>query len=537
MQDLESTKDSDNLSLIQAFESWADLAFNCYDCCTVQLILSEFKQLTRHRQFHKCLVGAADRPLLSAVGAIYDVEIVGDATLDPRFRTCTLVKSAPYVEGVCILPLKTSDSKILAQLVLGYQTTEKIKSVEPEKLYTFAQVITQSLQSLQLANGAKIEARTAGNTLQHLVDHQSSGVVVIDALGYVQLTNHRLFAILGLAPVDWQAAPALWTKIILCHATRVSDPETFQKYILGALANTGALRGEFLTNDGGVIEVESIPMKQNGARTGHLITLRDLSEIRRFENLVEHQRLQMIESQKLKALGEMASDMTHEINNPLAIIFGRASHLLELAQQGEVPRDRVAHYAQHILDVAQRVMKIVAGLRAFSSNGEVDPLRPELVSEVIESTLAFCHQRLKLAGIDLRLSLGAEPTMIQCRAVQVSQILLNLINNSVDAIEELSNRWIAVEVIPIFQEVLIAVSDSGPGIDNNVRDKIFRPFFTTKPSMKGTGLGLSISKSIAQAQGGDLQLDTSSTHTRFVLRLPSPHPTSVFASQEQSILK
>ena len=117
---------------------------------------------------------------------------------------------------------------------------------------------------------------------------------------------------------------------------------------------------------------------------------------------------------------------------------------------------------------------------------------------------------------------------LDCRPVQISQVLLNLLSNALDAVENTENPWIAIEAeaIPEKQEIEIRITDSGPGIPNAVAEKMMNPFFTTKPSGKGTGLGLSISTRIMQEHGGTLRLDRSHPYTQFILRLPRHHQSS-----------
>jgi signal transduction histidine kinase len=99
-------------------------------------------------------------------------------------------------------------------------------------------------------------------------------------------------------------------------------------------------------------------------------------------------------------------------------------------------------------------------------------------------------------------------------------VILNLLNNAVDAVGPLADKWVEVQVKGIGEEVEISVMDSGSGIPEKLRDKIGQPFFTTKTIGQGTGLGLSISKGIVEAHGGRLSLDLECEHTRFLVRLP-----------------
>ena len=114
-----------------------------------------------------------------------------------------------------------------------------------------------------------------------------------------------------------------------------------------------------------------------------------------------------------------------------------------------------------------------------------------------------------------------EGLRIPCREAQISQVLLNLIANAADAVQDLSERWIRIEVSRNADAVEIAVTDSGGGIPDEIRARVMQPFFTTKPAGQGTGFGLSISRAFAEAHAGTLTIDVASPHTRFVVTLPA----------------
>jgi C4-dicarboxylate-specific signal transduction histidine kinase len=141
---------------------------------------------------------------------------------------------------------------------------------------------------------------------------------------------------------------------------------------------------------------------------------------------------------------------------------------------------------------------------------------------VIESTLAFCRARMEARKVELRVRNVSSEAWVLARESQLAQILLNLLNNALDAVENLDERWVEVSVEAKDGSYLIAVRDSGQGIAPPIRVKMFEPFFTTKPIGKGTGLGLSISRGIANSHGGSLSYDETSARTRFVLRIPRP---------------
>jgi C4-dicarboxylate-specific signal transduction histidine kinase len=433
-----------------------------------------------------------------------------------RLRGCAWAKGSIGIRHVTATPLQSYSSQQIGWLLLIDEKNPNGLSPDQKKtLQLQAKVAASSLLS-------HISIRDASQQMRNMLEHQTSGLLATNREGLVTFANSLLFSTLGLKNDLTALIPTSGLEVLSSEHSRIADTQNFHAFLQNAFeSRVGVIKDEFATVDDGVIEVEFFPIEIKSHFDGHLITVRDLSELRRSEDLVELQRLQIIESQKLSALGEMASGIAHEINNPMAIIYGRAMHLVEMSKQGSVSIPQVASHSQHIVNVSERVMKIISGLRSFSRNGEKDALRLESVNDIIEGTLTFCSQRLKSLDIELHILLGTEPVKILCRPVQVSQILLNLINNSIDAISKFPQKWIKIEAIPVFQEVLLIVEDSGLGIAPELQDKIFNPFFSTKLEQKGTGLGLSISQNMARSQGGDLQLDPTSRHTRFVLRMPA----------------
>lgn len=246
-------------------------------------------------------------------------------------------------------------------------------------------------------------------------------------------------------------------------------------------------------------------------RKANELARRQADEIRAQQAKLEH-------SSRLATLGEMAGGIAHEINNPLAILAGRALILTRLADSGEVKPEMIRQNADKITETIERMAKIIRGLRSFSRNGERDPFREVEVSKIFSSTLDFCSERFRNQQIDLRIDGIPEGSLI-CREVQIVQILLNLLNNAFDAVLPAGERWISLEARILSSEVQFVVTDSGPGIPPAVAQNMMTPFFTTKPVGQGTGLGLSISSGIAEEHGGTLRYIPKDGHTRFVLSI------------------
>ena len=247
---------------------------------------------------------------------------------------------------------------------------------------------------------------------------------------------------------------------------------------------------------------------------------RDITERREAENALAAQKAQLASTAKLSALGELAAVMAHEVNNPLAIIAGRASNLQRLLKVDQLGPTQILTFVNDIEAMTKRIAKIIRGLKHLARSGERDPFALTKITDIVEETLNLCSALFKRADVQFSMNQIPEDAVIECRSVQVSQILLNLLSNAVDAVAALDQRWIRLEVLAAGEGFNLVVTDSGPGISLEVQERIFQPFFTLKPVGKGTGLGLSVAKGVAEEHGGSLSIDNTSAHTRFVVYLP-----------------
>lgn len=252
---------------------------------------------------------------------------------------------------------------------------------------------------------------------------------------------------------------------------------------------------------------------------GYLGIAEDLTEQKKLLATIDAQRLQMISSAKMSSLGEMAGGVAHEINNPLSVIKGKAEQILKKIASETLDPVKLKSDIMKIEETASRISKIIHGLRSFSRQADEDPMTSTSITKIIEETTELCLEKFKNHGIRLYIE-NQQDTPFECRTAQISQILMNLLNNSFDAIEKLDEKWIRIESHFEDQNIVLSVTDSGPGIPENIVEKIMQPFFTTKEVGKGTGLGLSISQGIAASHGGQLTYDPSSKNTKFVLKIP-----------------
>lgn len=247
----------------------------------------------------------------------------------------------------------------------------------------------------------------------------------------------------------------------------------------------------------------------------------DIQPLKDAESQLNEQKIKAQYSAKMATLGEMASGIAHEINNPLAIIKGYSEELLDSLRSDE-DSDKVQRLkaAERIGITTERIARIVRSLRFLARDGAKDPIVATSLKSTIDDTLDLCGENLHTKEIELFVTAIPEDLKIRCRGTEIAQVLLTLINNSRDAIENNKNRWIRIDYFIRDSFVEIAVVDSGTGIPAEIREKLFQPFFTTKQVGRGQGLSLSIARSIVDQHGGELFIDEKSLNTRFVVRLP-----------------
>jgi two-component system, NtrC family, sensor kinase len=237
---------------------------------------------------------------------------------------------------------------------------------------------------------------------------------------------------------------------------------------------------------------------------------------------------QLVQSAKMASLGELVAGVAHEINNPLAFVVSHlqtARRSLEevgpevLPQVSEAGRTRWDRAGSRLREMdlgLERIRDLVIKLRTFSRLDEGERQRVS-VRENIEAILTILGHRLK-ERIQVEKHFG-EPDMLDCFPSLLNQALMNLIANAIDAIEE--QGTVRIETGADAEGYSIAISDTGSGIPEALRERVFEPFFTTKPQGQGTGLGLSITYSIVRKHGGTLELrDRTGGGTTVIIRIP-----------------
>jgi two-component system sensor kinase FixL len=234
--------------------------------------------------------------------------------------------------------------------------------------------------------------------------------------------------------------------------------------------------------------------------------VRDLTEHQKTEARLQELQTELVQISRLTAMGEMASTLAHELNQPLSAITNYLRGSQRLLEGGsDANLGRVREAVEKAGDQALRAGQIIRRLRDFVARGETER-RVESLNKIIEEASALALVGAKERGVRVRFQFDPRIDLVLADRVQIQQVLLNLIRNAIEAMEGGERRDLNVSTAPSgIGEAVIKVTDTGPGIATEIVDQLFQPFITTK--QQGMGVGLSISRTIIEAHGGRIWVD------------------------------
>ena len=252
------------------------------------------------------------------------------------------------------------------------------------------------------------------------------------------------------------------------------------------------------------LAVGEVPVTEGRFFTGFV---RDLTERQHTETRLQELQSELVHVSRLTALGEMASALAHELNQPLSAIANYLKGSKMLLDREVVPHERVAEAVDRAANEALRAGEIIRRLRDFVSRGETER-RIESLPKLIEEASALALVGAKEHGVRVRFDFDPQVDLVLADKVQIQQVALNLIRNAVDAMLESPLRNLTVTVVQADNDMaLVSVADTGSGVSEDVAGQLFQPFITTKRS--GMGVGLSISRTIVEAHGGRIWVEAN----------------------------
>ncbi|HYX32350.1 MAG TPA: PAS domain-containing sensor histidine kinase [Oligoflexus sp.] len=287
----------------------------------------------------------------------------------------------------------------------------------------------------------------------------------------------------------------------------------------------GEIRNRTKSGETYWVDTTIVPFLNEQGRPYQFVAIRfDVTEKKQIQENLEKERMRGMYAEKMASLGELAAGIAHELGNPAASIN---AWLDVIESQYERENLDLAMFMQTVPRVrrdAKRMRDIIQGMLTYARDGSRDPFQSEGVINILQQVSDYCSYKLRKCGVQISLDVPNPYLTLPCRITEISQMLVNFILNACDAVHELDERWIQISAVEQNGQVLFQITDSGAGIPREVADKMFLPFYTTKPVGRGTGLGLSIARSIVDNHHGTVTLDQNCPHTRFIITLPRVHP-------------
>ena len=447
-------------------------------------------------------------------------EVIGSvvitASLERLQEKIANVAKAVVFFMLLVIVMAVIASSLLLNLILTQplaflmQGTEKVAQgdLEYKVIVTTDDEIGQFAESFNQMTSDLQRITVSMDYVDNIINSMSDMLVVTNTDGTIRTINQSLASALLYTDADVVDKPV---RVLFDDAAEV----------LSATQQECMLKGEKIqeyeavarAKDATVIPVNvllSVMRDRKGAVVGFIVIVRDMREIIKLKR-------QLFQTEKMAAVGQLAGGVAHEINNPMSVILGFSQ---TVARRITDEKDPLFLPLKSIEREAMRCKKLVGDLLTFSRVSKTDR-EPVLLTQLIDETLSLIESKCKVKNIELIREISITSSTISANKNQIQQVLVNLCNNAIDAMD--NGGTLSVGVSPADKEgyVTMWVKDTGSGIPADIKERIFEPFFTTKEVGKGTGLGLSISYEIVQKHSGKISVDSSQdTGTIFHVKLP-----------------
>lgn len=372
----------------------------------------------------------------------------------------------------------------------------------------------------------------AAETNRHLIEREAhlksilatvpEGMMVIDEHGVLQSFSQAAEIQFG-----WTAAELLGKNICILmpphdrsHHDEYLDhyARTGERRVIGRGRTVSAMR-----KDGSTFPVElAVGEMRSGERVFFTGFTRDLSRRVEAEERLQALQTELIHVSRHSAMGEMATTLAHELNQPLSAMSNYLKGGRRLLE-GENPASQAIEPMTKAAEQSLRAGEIIRRLRDFVTRGESE-LRPEPIGPLVHEAAALALMGSRGTGVNIRYALRADQEEVLADRIQLQQVILNLVRNAVEAMDGHSPKdLLLTSSVKSEGLVQVTVSDTGPGLSPHVAERLFQPFVTTK-GPQGMGVGLSICKTIIEAHGGRIWAEAGSDGgTMFGFTVPRAH--------------
>jgi two-component system, NtrC family, sensor kinase len=401
------------------------------------------------------------------------------------------------------LPSQTGGSWLIAPFIAKSRVTGAIAvrgeagRYGPADLILLEGLVSQA--SIALESARLIDLHDDGRrTWQEVVDAISPALCIVDRSGAIRRANRAFADLVNAPPASLIGRP--WHAFI---------PPEWSTDLQRALDQQGAGREVELRTADRTYAVTAVPISHTDRSTVVLL----------FDDQTERRRLQdqLIQSEKMSAIGQLIAGIAHDLNNPLASVVGFADFLTEVPN---VPAS-IKEPLTVVREEAERASSIVRNLLGFARKQE-HQRRPTALQPLLDATFVLLRNQLMAQRVEAQIEVEPDLPMPDIDPNQIQQVFVNLINNAAQAIASTGRPGnILVRARRWLDGVAIDVIDNGPGMSETLAAQVFEPFFTTKAEGEGTGLGLSISQGIVKEHGGRIMLSSEEGQgSTFTVQLP-----------------
>ena len=378
-------------------------------------------------------------------------------------------------------------------------------------------------QDITELNKVRLEQESIALDMTMLVDTANAPIFGIDAHGSINEWNKQSEQITGYTKTEVLGQDLV--ENFITDDYKVPVGEVLKKALEGE--ETANYEFPLYTKSGERVDVLLNSTTRRDA-TGKIVGVvgvgQDITELNKVRLEQESERkeasAQIIQASKLATLGEMATSVAHELNQPLNVIRMAAGNCRRKISDGTADTEYLNNKMERIESQTARAAAIIDHMRMFGreANEELAPINPRAV---VTSALDLMGEQLRLAGIEIVTEFSEDCSSILGHSIQMEQVILNLLTNAKDAMaKKEGEKKITLRVFEDNKGVQITAEDAGGGIPGDVLPRIFEPFYTTKEMGKGTGLGLSVSYGIISDMKGTLVADNIGGGARFTITLP-----------------
>ncbi|MEH6348113.1 MAG: ATP-binding protein [Bermanella sp.] len=391
-------------------------------------------------------------------------------------------------------------------LISQGELNKPIKPSYVNELNALAQTINKMASDLLTSNALLVSSR---NYIESIFSSMGEALIVVDSTGRVITVNNSVKEM--LAYKEEQLLEKSIHDIFVFDKTNDSDekPEILKTYNGEAYLKTWA--GVLIP-----VSYSCVKLKSEINENNFVYIAQDMTEKNEME-------VYLLQSAKLASLGEISTGLAHEINSPILEISMIAERVKRRFLKGNT--DNLSDTMDQVINSVKHVSSLIESMRRVTRHSDQDEFEYTEIQDIIGDVMGLGYERYTQGGvkIDIEYINDTSQVQIQCQRLQISQVLINLINNAFSVVKEMDDKWVRISIEEQENDLTLSITDSGLGIPSDIQQKMFNPMFTSKDIGEGSGLGLSISTNIVRKHNGTLIYNEKSKHTCFVLTLPKKH--------------